>query len=145
MLWPKWFSNGGDHFGQRTSWSFIYFLNYPYLENWPSVLYFCSPSRLGISLICWPLNTSTTYAIGNANNSRVFLTSSLFDCYVLYLWLPRDLSDHYKNFIYIQWMKKQNGSLGMFYPLGWVILDMEWLLQSLDHHNPILPIMWAYQ
>ena len=36
----KW----GDHFGQRTVWSFIFFLNYVYLEIWPSVLYFCSPS-----------------------------------------------------------------------------------------------------
>ena len=38
---PPW----DNHFGQSTIWSLIYFLNYVYLEIWPSVLYFCSPSR----------------------------------------------------------------------------------------------------
>ena len=29
----------GNHFGKRTAWSLIYFLNYAYLEIWPSVLF----------------------------------------------------------------------------------------------------------
>ena len=36
---------GEDHFGKRTAWSPIYFLNYAYLEIWPSVLFFYSPSN----------------------------------------------------------------------------------------------------
>ena len=39
---PPW----DNHFGKRTAWSLIYFLNYAYLEIWPSVLFFCSPSRI---------------------------------------------------------------------------------------------------
>ena len=38
---PRW----ENHFDQRTAWSLIYFLNYAYLDIWPSVLYFCSPSN----------------------------------------------------------------------------------------------------
>ena len=39
-----------DLFGQRTAWSLIHFLNYVYLDIWPSVLYFCS---LSIILNYW--------------------------------------------------------------------------------------------
>ena len=33
-----------NHFGKTTAWSLIHFLNYAYLEIWPSVLFFCSSS-----------------------------------------------------------------------------------------------------
>jgi hypothetical protein len=36
---PSW----DNHFGKRTAWSLIYFLNYAYLEIWPSVLFFVHP------------------------------------------------------------------------------------------------------
>jgi len=34
----------GDHFGKKTAWSIIYFLNYAYWEIRPSVLFFSSSS-----------------------------------------------------------------------------------------------------
>ena len=40
-----------NHVGKRTAWSLIYFLNYAWLEIWPSVLFFCSPSIILIQQI----------------------------------------------------------------------------------------------
>ncbi len=33
FILPKWFSYGGNHFGQRTAWSLINFLNYGQLNS----------------------------------------------------------------------------------------------------------------
>ena len=35
----------GDHFGKRTAWSLIYYLNYAYFDIYPSLLIYETPSR----------------------------------------------------------------------------------------------------
>ena len=43
---PQW----DNYFGKRTAWSLIYFLNYSYLEIWPSVLFFVHPLLLKLKV-----------------------------------------------------------------------------------------------
>ena len=50
---PGWYFaimilQSGDHFGKRTAWSLIYYLNYAYFDIYPSLLIYETPSNLYI-------------------------------------------------------------------------------------------------
>ena len=56
--WPSWYFakmilHSGDHFGKRTAWSLIYFLNYVYFNIQPSSNNYETPSTIALTTSSW--------------------------------------------------------------------------------------------
>ena len=113
LPWP-W----GDHFGKRTALSLIYFLNYAYLEIWPSALFFSSPFTLN--------------AFSRLNLKSDYIFQQMGKNYCICYYFKQSLANQKNCFL---WMKQVEFNMDfmvhtMYYITYHVVLHTEFTLRQ---------------